>query len=82
MKKSARPAASKASGDRGKAESLNTAATGKPGTKSSSSAPPLSKVGPDTRTTPSASHNLRVIRGTPLAPQNLPSALLGSSAFR
>lgn len=43
MKKSVRPAASKASGDRGKAEATSTTGTGKPATKSSTTAP-LSKV--------------------------------------
>lgn len=43
MKKSVRPAASKASGDRGKAEAQSATSTGKPATKSSSTAP-LPKV--------------------------------------
>ncbi|XP_061763008.1 cytospin-A [Nerophis ophidion] len=43
MKKSVRPAVSKASVDRGKAEAAGNAGTGKPGGKSNSSAP-LSKV--------------------------------------
>lgn len=43
MKKSVRPAVSKVSGDRGKAEAAATAGTGKPAAKTSSTAP-LSKV--------------------------------------
>ncbi|KAA8578916.1 hypothetical protein FQN60_017522, partial [Etheostoma spectabile] len=43
MKKSVRPAASKVSGDRGKAEATATAGTGKPAPKTSTTAP-LSKV--------------------------------------
>lgn len=43
MKKSVRPAASKASGERGKPEVAGTAGTGKPPSKSSAAAP-LSKV--------------------------------------
>ncbi|XP_031158013.1 cytospin-A isoform X2 [Sander lucioperca] len=43
MKKSVRPAASKVSGDRGKAEATATAGTGKPAAKTSTAAP-LSKV--------------------------------------
>ena len=43
MKKSVRPAASKVSGDRGKAEATSTTVTGKPATKSSTVVP-LSKV--------------------------------------
>lgn len=43
MKKSVRPAVSKASGDRGKADAAATAGTGKPAAKTSTTAP-LSKV--------------------------------------
>lgn len=43
MKKSVRPAVSKVSGDRGKAEATASAGTGKPAAKTNSTAP-LSKV--------------------------------------
>lgn len=46
MKKSARPAVSKVSGDRGKADSTATSGTGKPAAKTSTNAP-LSKVSCD-----------------------------------
>lgn len=74
MKKSVRPAASKASGDRVKAEPTTASATGKPGTKSNSSSAPLSKVRPylrlsDLRTGPSDPlHLLSDLRISPSEP--------------